>query len=279
MKIKLGQKYFKSEIRMKKNKNYYLQSHRLSDVIALIQVLALDEHAHRSPDGLKSELQGNPKSGGTWDIIAKEHPEFFRFNEPKHKEEGSQAHTISLIARHVLEKDSQGYRELPLEITKKIMETAIELHDKEQERSGRWKVWLPLLVAIITVLSSFYLQYTNSRNETFLKHYEVELKPKQEGYSHFMTSLSKSFFSAQEGNASELIQSLDHGENNFYIIEPFLSSGQRDSIWQQYQKFTEFCLSIDKPDSLGEKIDKTSFTFLGYKNYFRKTLNELLFIK
>lgn len=34
----------------------------LGDVLALIQVLALDEHAHRSEDGLSSELQGKPRS-------------------------------------------------------------------------------------------------------------------------------------------------------------------------------------------------------------------------
>jgi len=40
----------------------YLVPGRLQDVMALIQVLGLDEHAHRSEDGLQSELQGTPSS-------------------------------------------------------------------------------------------------------------------------------------------------------------------------------------------------------------------------
>jgi hypothetical protein len=56
----------------------YLNPNRLADVLALIQVLALDEHVHRSEDGLQSELQGQPKSGRSWTEIARSHPEFFR---------------------------------------------------------------------------------------------------------------------------------------------------------------------------------------------------------
>lgn len=40
----------------------YLKGERLADVMALIQILALDEHSHRSEDGLAKELQGNPSS-------------------------------------------------------------------------------------------------------------------------------------------------------------------------------------------------------------------------
>lgn len=258
-------------------RNYYLQRHRLSDVIALIQVLALDEHTHRSQAGLKSELQGNPKSGGTWDIIAKEHPEFFRFNEDKFKQEGVESNTISLVARHVLRKDNQGFRELPLDLTKKLIETAIELHDKEQERSSRWKVWLPLLVAIVSILSSFYLQYTTNKNQAFLKHYEVELKPKQEGYSNFMKLLSKSYYAANDGNTNQLTQCFDQGESSYYIFEPFLKPKERDSVWKNYVEFTSFCLSIAKSDSLRKDMNTTSATFLDYRDSFRRKLYNLLF--
>jgi hypothetical protein len=138
------------------------------------------------------------------------------------------------VARHVLRKDNQGFRELPLDLTKKLIETAIELHDKEQERSSRWKVWLPLLVAIVTVLSSFYLQYSTNRNQAYLKHYEVELKPKQEGYSNFMRLLSKSYYAANDRNTNQLTQYFDQGENSYYIFEPFLKAKDRDSVWQHY---------------------------------------------
>jgi hypothetical protein len=264
---------------MEKNRHYYLQRHRLSDVIALIQVLALDEHTHRSPDGLKSELQGSPKSGGSWELVAKEHPEFFRFNEQRHKEKAGEANSISLVSRHVLRKDEQGFRELPLDLTKKLIETAIELHDKEQERSGRWKVWLPLGIALITVLSSLWVQYSNNKNQDFLKHYEVELKPKQEGYVNLMRSLSKAYYAAQNRQGNELSQSLDNGENNLYLLEPFVPSVQRDTIWQRYQRFTHFCYNIAQSDSLRKNIEFTSAAYLHHRDYFRTTLHKLLFSK
>src|SRR5258708_26532435 len=44
------------------HRNRYLTGERLSDVLALIQVLAIDEHPHRSEDGLATELQGKPRS-------------------------------------------------------------------------------------------------------------------------------------------------------------------------------------------------------------------------
>ena len=41
-------------------KRIYAIPGRLSDVLALIQVLALDADAHRSLSGIEKELQGNP---------------------------------------------------------------------------------------------------------------------------------------------------------------------------------------------------------------------------
>jgi hypothetical protein len=137
--------------------NSYLKRNRLSDVIALIQVLALDEHTHRSLNGLTSELQGTPKSGGTWVTIAEDHPEFFRFNKEKHDKEGADAHTISLAGRHVMKENAEGIRELPVDFVMKLIDTAIELHDKQKERADWWKVWLPFVAVIITVLGSIYI--------------------------------------------------------------------------------------------------------------------------
>lgn len=87
----------------RKNKLPYADSNRLADVMALIQVLALDKHAHRSEEGLKDELQGDPKSAKNWSEIADQHPEFFRVRE-------SGTHRVSLVARHVLPKNDDGTR-------------------------------------------------------------------------------------------------------------------------------------------------------------------------
>ena len=55
----------------------YTKPGRLSDVMVLIQVLALDTDAHRSERGLVGELQGPPQSATRWTEIASDHPEFF----------------------------------------------------------------------------------------------------------------------------------------------------------------------------------------------------------
>ena len=117
-------------------KKTYLKPNRLADVLALIQVLAFDEKAHRSINGLKIELQGIPKSGKSWREIAEEHPEFFRFNKEKFDKEGNDGNTISLIARHVKNKNEEDLiNRLSVELTKTFFETAVLLHDKQKERA------------------------------------------------------------------------------------------------------------------------------------------------
>lgn len=119
-------------------KHPYSIDGRLSDVMALVQVLALDESAHRSEEGLKSELQGKPTSGESWESLAKQHPEFFRVRKTGN-------HTVSLISRNVL---PEGARNIPPELLGQLLETAIQLHDRELERKFHWKIYLPIVVAI-----------------------------------------------------------------------------------------------------------------------------------
>lgn len=122
-------------------KSEYLLPGRIGDVLALLQVLAMDEHAHRSENGLASELQGPPRSAKSWPEIAKRHPEFFRV-----KPDGE--HRVSLIARHVTPRDESGRRPLPADYTSKLLQLAVELHDRELRRSQRWHVWVHLIVAL-----------------------------------------------------------------------------------------------------------------------------------
>ncbi len=119
----------------------YLVEGRLADVLALIQVLALDERAHRSEDGLASELQGPPRSAENWPQIAECHPEFFRV-----KPAGE--HRVSLVARHVTPRGENGRPPLPPDYTSKLLLLAVELHDRELKRSQGWHVWVPLIVAL-----------------------------------------------------------------------------------------------------------------------------------
>jgi hypothetical protein len=124
------------------SKGPYTKPGRLSDVLALIQVLAIDEHSHRSEPGIKRELQGNPSSSDSWITLAKEHPEFFRVTL-----EGE--HLLALIARHVMPKNPVGVQEVPYELTYRLLATAIDLHDRQVKAAEKWTNYVPLWAALI----------------------------------------------------------------------------------------------------------------------------------
>jgi hypothetical protein len=138
-------------------KNTYLKSGRLSDVLALIQVLCFDPSAHRSEDGLREDLQGSPLSADTWTSVASEHPEFFRV-----RPDGECV--VSLTARHVIPKDDAGKRNLPPGLAEKLMEMAIQIHDRQERRADWWKAYVPLLIALIAVTGTFVNGYLQSRD-------------------------------------------------------------------------------------------------------------------
>jgi hypothetical protein len=132
----------------------YAIPERLADVLALMQVLALDKHTHRSEQGLTSELQGRPLSGSQWTSIAEQHREFFRVREPEPGEDLIKAHRISLVARHVLPENAVGGRDLPVEFVGKLLDAAINLHDRELNRRERAKHVVPIVVAIIVAAAT-----------------------------------------------------------------------------------------------------------------------------
>jgi len=121
----------------------YLKDRRLADVLALIQVLALDKSAHRSEAGLQEELQGIPSSASEWSDVAREHPEFFRVGIRG-------THVVSLTSRHVLPEEDGKRPYLPPEFTYKLIQTAIELHDRELRRAERWNFLIAALIAMVT---------------------------------------------------------------------------------------------------------------------------------
>lgn len=126
-------------------KGPYTKSNRLADVLALIQVLALDKSAHRSEKGMTEELQGAPRSGAglTWYAVAGEHPEFFRVDP--HSEHG-----LSLAARHVLPHEhGQDIPQLAPEFTSALLQTAITLHDRQVNKAEWWKSLIPLWAALL----------------------------------------------------------------------------------------------------------------------------------
>lgn len=135
----------------------YLQPGRLADVLALIQVLAYDADTYRTETGLDDEMQRKPSTGATWIAMASEHPEFFRV-----RADPTRPQRVALLARYVLphELRPDGTERRPaLEVTvaNKLMELAIQLHDKQLERQTRWKtVVIPMTVAVIAALTSMF---------------------------------------------------------------------------------------------------------------------------
>jgi hypothetical protein len=119
---------------------HYYKAGRLADVLALIQVLDLDQYTHRSLDGLSKELQDRPTSSDSWLTVAKEHPEFFRVREDR--EEGE--HDLSLVARHVLQKNEAGIREMPPGMARTLLQAALDIHGRQVSASEWWESLIPL---------------------------------------------------------------------------------------------------------------------------------------
>lgn len=133
-------------------KRPYLKEGRLADVLALTQVLALDEHTYRSEKGLTDELQGSPVSAPSWREVASDHPELFRVSVKDDP-------LVSLTARHVMPKD-QGHRQpLPADFTQQLLRTATDLHDRQVEAASRWRTWIPFLATLIAGLFSIGAVY------------------------------------------------------------------------------------------------------------------------
>ena len=136
-------------------KSSYLKDGRLGEVLALIQVLSFDRDTSRSEDGLQDELQGKPSSADSWVDLAQIHPELFRVRLPQ----AGKVQRVALVARYVLPYEPEGEQDekrpqLESTIVNKLMELAIELHDRQLERHDRWKTIVPMIVAIIGAAAS-----------------------------------------------------------------------------------------------------------------------------
>lgn len=137
----------------------YLKPGRLSDVLALIQVLALDPSTYRSEkgasinkaQGLQGEMQGPPESAKTWTEIAQDHPEFFRVNLKRDN-------AVSLIARHVTPKNEKNIRVLDEAFIGKLLELAVEIHDRQIKLAERWTYLIPVWVALLGGIIAITIQ-------------------------------------------------------------------------------------------------------------------------
>lgn len=125
----------------------YLHPYRLADVLALIQVLALDPDTHRSENGLTTELQSAPRSAATWTELAADHPEFFRVSP-------AGQHRVSLVARHVTDRVDGKHPVLGGGHVESLLRAAIDMHDRQVRRDERWTYLIPLWVALLAGIFS-----------------------------------------------------------------------------------------------------------------------------
>ena len=132
----------------------YQKEGRLPEVLALIQVLSYDKITSRSEVGLSSELQSKPATHSSWITLAKEHTEFFRVREGTDDKDGKKKDLVSLVSRFVQPKIEGTKNRPPLEtdVVNKLMEIAVEIHDRQSERRDRfWKLYVPIIVALIAL--------------------------------------------------------------------------------------------------------------------------------
>lgn len=130
----------------------YLIPDRLADVIQLINALSVTKHNFRKEEALNNDLRGKPKSANGWFAIAKDHPEFFRFNKEK---------TCIVLAIRFLLNMHRVNDELrpPLSFDQsiKLVDQAIALHDKQlaryQRDSSKTAVLAAYIAAFATVIT------------------------------------------------------------------------------------------------------------------------------
>ena len=172
-----------------------------------------------------------------------------------------------------------------IEIIKWGLEHIERLRNAELDtKKGRTSFWsavvIPALSIIIAGLSIFYgykIQQSSNQNQIELKHYEVEFKPKQEGYVNYMKAISEASIFSKSNLPVNMMQSLTDAEQSFYILEPFLSDRDRKKIEKEYKLFNSMCCRIALSDSITRYSSNVDDSFSLYKDFFRDNLYEALF--
>ena len=134
--------------------NEYLKENRLQEVIGLIQVLAFHRNTSRSESGLQDSLGYKSTSAKNWIEVASKHPEFFRV-----RPEQDRTKRTALISRHVLvyemhENEKEKRPPLNPDQVSRLIDVAIQMHDKQVARSKRWQTFLPLIGVILVATAS-----------------------------------------------------------------------------------------------------------------------------
>lgn len=183
-----------------------------------------------------------------------------------------------------------------LEHIERLRKAKIEAKDLKWKKTK--ELWIPLisilasiLIALGTIIITSYWQFQNIQTQKEIKKLEVSFKPKQEGYSEFMKSISVAFQISLEGaleqgtdkklsSLSEMRKQIDNSEKAFYLLEPFIEVNARKMILDKLYQFRSFLTNIaaEREKSLEKDwIDQQVKQQVEYQMFFREKLTSSLF--
>jgi hypothetical protein len=122
----------------------YTKKNRLGDVIWFIQILALPKASQHGIEYF-NEIR-KPFSAKSWEIVAREHPEFFHISEGKGKE-------FSLIARRY----QPNLPPLNHGDIQSLIQIAIKIYETQISHSRWWTHFIPIVGAFIGAFSAIYV--------------------------------------------------------------------------------------------------------------------------
>lgn len=134
-------------------KDPYLNRNRLEDVIFLIQYLGLGKN-YSLAKGKKADNVDPRSAADSWELLAKDHPEFFRVME-------SGAVTLSL--RYYCGEGEGNRAPIAVALVQQLVETAISLSERQAKRSEVLKVWGTFIAALVAAVLSIVQLFLSHR--------------------------------------------------------------------------------------------------------------------
>jgi hypothetical protein len=104
-----------------------------------------------------------------------------------------------------------------------------------------------VIVALLSVLVTSWLQLTSNREQSILKRYEVSFKPKQEAFSKFMIAIATAPLYAAAQDTQNLQAQLSQADQGYYLFAPFLDEETRKITKEKYTGFETLCDKRSKP--------------------------------
>jgi len=173
-----------------------------------------------------------------------------------------------------------------LEHIERLRKSQIESKDQKYKKVKEfWLPFLSILLAAASILMTGIIQIQSNKAQREIKEYELSYKPRQEGYSRYM-SLVRNGFTLSTKTAigppqiPEIMEYLSQLDNAYYSVEPFLPATQRNELWETHLKFRNLFLEASQknPDELEQTArEKRNDDFKHYETVFRESLNKGLF--